>query len=78
MKPADGNDCLVLSNDNKGYVVYARGNQPSLTVASGQYRLYEVSQRSGEVKMLEKSMKCNGTLTIPAAKEGTVYWLEKR
>ncbi len=78
MRPADGNDCLVLGNADKGYVVYTRGGQPSLSVAPGQYRLYEVSQRSGDVKMIDKAIKGNGTLTIPAAREGTVYWLERR
>lgn len=78
MKPSDGQDCLVLGNADKGYVVYARGDQPTVNAAAGLYRLYEVAQRSGEVKMVNKSIKSNGKLTIPGAKSGAVYWLEKR
>ena len=78
MAPAEGNDCLVLGNADKGYLVYARGSHPAVDVANGQYRLYEVSQRSGEVKMVNKALKGNGSLSIPNAKENAVYWLEKR
>lgn len=78
MTPAEGNDCLVLGNADKGYLVYARGSHPAVDVANGQYRLYEVSQRSGEVKMVNKALKGNGSLSIPNAKENAVYWLEKR
>lgn len=78
MTPSEGNDCLVLGNADKGYLLYARGSHPSVDVANGQYRLYEVSQRSGEVKMVNKALKGNGSLSIPNAKENAVYWLEKR
>lgn len=78
MAPSEGNDCLVLGNADKGYLVYTRGNHPTLNVANGQYRLYEVSQRSGEVKLVNKALKGNGSLSIPNAKEKAVYWLEKR
>ena len=78
MTPSEGNDCLVLGNADKGYLVYARGSHPVVDVANGQYRLYEVSQRSGEVKLVNKALKGNGSLSIPNAKENAVYWLEKR
>ena len=74
MRPMDGTGCWMLGNEERGYLIYAAGGKPSVTLAPGIYDVYAVDERTGEVKISMKSAKISSAYTP----KHPIEWLRRR
>ncbi|MBR5729606.1 MAG: pectate lyase [Prevotella sp.] len=63
MKPLDGNGCKVLGNERRGYLIYSTGGDASVKLEPGNYAVYTIEEKTGDVKMAMKSIKIDATYT---------------
>ncbi len=68
----------ILGNREVGYVVYSHGKAAqSLDIAPGTYRVHTINKDNGTIATAAKKATVSGSYTLPEAKAGQVYWLEK-
>ena len=68
----------VLGSSEVGYVVYSHGKTAqSLNVAPGNYCVRTINKDNGTMTTVAKKAAVSGSYTLPNAKDGQVYWLEK-
>ena len=74
MKPMDGNQCKVLGNERRGYLIYSTGGNASVQLEPGNYAVYSVEEKTGDVKMTMKSAKI-GAVYAPSH---AIEWLQRK
>ena len=78
MQPIEGKDCVVLGDAATGYLLYPQGDPPTIAVSNGKYRLYTIDMKSGAVKLLQKSVRLNGSFAATTKSTGQLLWLRKQ
>ena len=78
MQPVEGKDCVAVGDAATGYLVYPQGDAPTIAVSNGKYRLYTIDTKSGAVKLLQKSVRLNGSYTATNKSAGRLLWLRKQ
>ena len=74
MKPLEGKNSKILSNDKLGYLIYQTKGDSSVNVAPGKYDIYVVDEKNGEVKISMKSAKISSVY----APKHKIEWLQKK
>jgi len=75
MIPVQGNDCVAMGREGKGYVICPQGSQPTIAVPSGKYQLFSVDMNSGDIRLLQKSVRLQGSFTPQDGHSGKLIWL---
>jgi hypothetical protein len=78
MQPIEGKDCVVLGDAATGYLLYPQGDAPTIGASNGRYRLYTIDMKSGAVKLLQKSVRLNGSFAATTKSTGQLLWLRKQ
>ena len=74
MKPLEGKNSKILSNDKLGYLIYQTKGDSSVNVAPGKYDIYVVDEKNGDVKISMKSAKISSVY----APKHKIEWLQKK
>ena len=75
MTPVEGQDCIAIGREGKGYLVYPQGGTPAITVADGKYQVYAIDMKHGDIRLLKKAMRLQGSLPTQDCPEGQLLWL---
>ena len=77
MRAIDADGCIVLGDSQKGYLVYPQTAQASIPVASGKYQLCGIDTRSGEITVIQKTLRLQDSFRPDSSKKDMIYWLRK-
>ena len=77
MKAIDADGCIVLGDSQKGYLVYPQTAQASIPVASGKYQLCGIDTRSGDITVIQKTLRLQDSFRPDSSKKDMIYWLRK-
>jgi len=75
MTPVEGQNCIAIGREGKGYLVYPQGGTPAITVADGKYQVYAIDMKHGDIRLLKKAMRLQGSLPTQDCPEGQLLWL---
>ncbi len=75
MTPVEGQNCIAIGREGKGYLVYSQGGTPAITVADGKYQVYAIDMKHGDIRLLKKAMRLQGSLPTQDCPEGQLLWL---
>ena len=75
MKPIDGQDCVAIGHEDTGYLIYPQGANPSIAVPDGKYQVFTVDMKHGSIKLLQKSVRLQGTYIPQNSPSGQLLWL---
>ena len=75
MTPVEGQDCIAIGRQDTGYLIYPQGGKPSIAVPNGRYQVYAIDMKSGAIKLLQKSVRLQGSFTPASTPSGHLFWL---
>jgi len=75
MTPVEGQNCIAIGREGKGYLVYPQGGTPAITVADGKYQVYAIDMKHGDIRLLKKAMRLQGSLPTLDSPTGQLLWL---
>ena len=75
MTPVEGQDCIAIGRQDTGYLIYPQGGKPSIAVPNGRYQVYAIDMKSGTIKLLQKSVRLQGSFTPASTPSGHLFWL---
>ena len=75
MTPQEGNDCIVIGQPGKGYLIYPQGEGVNIDVAKGKYQVYTVDMKRGTIKLQQKAVRLNASFTLRRKASGSLIWL---
>ena len=78
MKPTDGQGCVALAGESVGYLVYAQASDVSLPVVPGQYAVYSINAKTGDVTLVQKRAALGPAFVPTDARPNHVYWLQRK
>lgn len=77
MRAVDADGCLALGDSTKGYFIYPTTANAAISIAAGKYQLCTVDTRTGDIKVVRKSLRLQDTFRPDLSRQGVVYWLRK-
>ena len=75
MTPVEGQNCIAIGREGKGYLVYPQGDTPTVAVADGRYQVYTIDIKRGDIKLLRKAVRLQGSLPNLDNSPGQLLWL---
>ena len=75
MTPIEGQDCVAIGHQENGYLIYPQGDTPSIAVPGGKYQVFTIDVKQGSIKLLQKSVRLQGTFTPHDKSSGQLIWL---
>ena len=75
MTPVEGQNCIAIGREGKGYLVYPQGDTPTVAVADGRYQVYTIDIKRGDIKLLRKAVRLQGALPNLDNSPGQLLWL---
>ena len=75
MTPIEGQDYVATGREGIGYLIYPQGDSPTLAVPAGKYQLFTIDVKQGSIKLLQKSVRLQGTFTPQDKSSGQLIWL---
>ncbi len=71
-------DNFKILGKSDGAIVYSQSaNSVNVKLAPGKYRVTAYNPKSGESKIVSKSVKINGDYTLDTPDNTSVYWFRK-
>ena len=75
MKAIEADGCIALGDSQKGYLIYA--TQTSIPVVSGKYQLCGIDLKTGDITVIQKSLRLQDTFRPDPSKKDMIYWLRR-
>ena len=75
MTPISGQDCVAIGHEGKGFLVCPQGSTPSIAVPAGKYQVLAVDMKNGNIKLLQKSVRLQGTFNASNHPTNHLLWL---
>ena len=75
MAPISGQDCVAIGHESKGFLVCPQGSTPSIAVPAGKYQVLAVDMKNGNIKLLQKSVRLQGTFNASNHPTNHLLWL---
>jgi hypothetical protein len=75
MKSINADGCIALGDSLKGYLIYSA--KTSIPVASGKYQLYSVDLKTGDITVIQKSIRLQDSFRPDPSRKNIIYWLRR-
>ena len=75
MKSINADGCIALGDSLKGYLIYSA--KTSIPVASGKYQLYGVDLKTGDITVIQKSIRLQDSFRPDPSRKNIIYWLRR-
>jgi hypothetical protein len=75
MKAMEADGCIALGDSQKGYLIYS--TQTSIPVVRGKYQLCGIDLKTGDIKVIQKSLKLQDSFRPDSSKKDVIYWLRR-
>ena len=77
MTSTDAEGAVALGEITKGYLIYATADNLNLPVSDGKYAVYHIDRATGEIKLVQKSIRLEGRFQTPDARPNQIIWLRR-
>ena len=75
MTPVEGHDCVAIGHKDKGFIIFPLGASPSIDVPAGNYQVFTIDMKRGDIKPYQKSLRLQGSFTPQDMPSGQLLWL---
>ena len=75
MTPVEGHDCVAIGHKDKGFLIFPLGASPSIDVPAGNYQVFTIDMKRGDIKPYQKSLRLQGSFTPQDMPSGQLLWL---
>jgi hypothetical protein len=75
MEVMEADGCIALGDSQKGYLIYS--TQTSIPVVRGKYQLCGIDLKTGDIKVIQKSLKLQDSFRPNSSKKDVIYWLRR-
>lgn len=75
MTPIEGQNCMAIGQQSKGYLIYPQDGTPTIPVSSGKYQLYTIDIKKGTINSLKKTVRLQSSFTLRSTSPEQLIWL---
>lgn len=77
MVPINGEGCVALGGAT-GYLVYTQSNAFRINVNAGNYQVYQINAKTGEIKQETKKVSLTSTYEKSDTSPNKIYWIQRK
>ena len=77
MVPINGEGCVALGGET-GYLVYSQSNAFRINVNAGNYQVYQINAKTGEIKQESKKVNLTSTYEKSETSPNKIYWIQRK
>ena len=77
MVPINGEGCVALGGAT-GYLVYTQSNAFRINVNAGNYQIFQINAKTGEIKQESKKVGLTSTYEKSDTSPNKIYWIQRK